>query len=202
MRIIALLGLLMLSGCMIQLDETVNTMTAEDITAWSLSAEARQGTIVLGSDISRASAVDVVRKMIALDNDPNIERVQLMINSNGGDTSALRTIYNAIRLSEKPVDTINVGNCYSAACAIFAAATGKRYAFANAHFMVHKPQAVGGLSRRYSEILDFEVEFFETVLKDSGLPAHWFPLTEKDQYFTAQEGKTFGFVDEVVETLP
>ncbi len=200
------LGLLMilpLCGCLVSMDETLHApLPVEDLATWAESADAHRGIILLGSDISPAAATQMARKIIALDQDPEIARLMVIINSNGGDTSALRTIYNAMRFTHKPVDTVNVGNCYSAACAIFAGATGKRYAFANTHFMVHRPRAVGGAERRYREVVTFEVDFFQSVLKDSGLPENWFPLTTKDHYFTAQEAQSYGFLDEIVTQLP
>lgn len=189
-------------GCVVRYTDNSSISQSEDVVAWGQSSEARRGYIVLGSDVSRSTAIDITRKMIALDDDENVERICLIINSNGGDTSAFRTIYNAIRFSNKPVDTLNVGNCYSAACSIFAAATGKRYAYPNAHFMVHKPSATGGSVRRYRELIDFEIDFYESVLKKSGLPADWFPLSGRDRYFTASQARTLGFVDEIVEQLP
>ena len=196
------LAVLSMGGCLFSMDENLHAPPLEDVSAWADSADARRGMILLGSDISPAAAITLARKIVALDQDPEVERLLVVINSNGGDTSALRSIYNAMRFTRKPVDTVNVGNCYSAACAIFAGATGKRYAFAKAHFMVHRPRAVGGADRRYREVLDFEIAFFESVLRDSGLPQKWFPLGSQDHYFTAQEAQEFGFLDEIVTELP
>ncbi|MFC1764407.1 ATP-dependent Clp protease proteolytic subunit [Planctomycetota bacterium] len=190
------------TGCTINYDETVHVQGLEDVTAWEQSTAARRGTIVLGSDIDRESAVEVSRKMIVLAEDPNVTRITMIINSNGGDTSAFRTIYNAMRFSDKPVDVVNVGNCYSAACSIFAAATGNCYAYPNAHFMVHQPQATGYAVRRYQDLVEFEINYYETVLRERGLPDAWFPLTNKDRYFTTQEALDYGFVDKIIETLP
>jgi len=200
---LGLLLLLPLCGCLVSMDETLHApSTVEDITAWAASADAHRGLIILGSDISPEAAISLTRKIVALDQDPQIDRLLVVINSNGGDTSALRSIYNAMRFTHKPVDAVNVGNCYSAACAIFAGVTGKRYAFANAHFMVHRPRAVGGAERHYRDVVAFEIDFFESILRDRGLPESWFPLTTKDRYFTAQQARDYGFLDEIVTELP
>jgi ATP-dependent protease ClpP protease subunit len=66
------------------------------------------------------------------------------------------------------VDTLHISNCYSAACAVFASATGKRYACENAHFMVHRPQMIYGPSRDFKDMLDFEVQAYEAIIKKGG----------------------------------
>jgi ATP-dependent Clp protease, protease subunit len=202
-RQILLLCVLLVSGCAVSVSEDTHVQSNETLEQWSHSAEADRGYIVLSSSVSAQMALDAVKKIIALDSDPNVQRITMIINSNGGEAGALRTIYNAMRLSHKPVDTMNIGNCYSAACAIFAGATGTRYACKDSHFMVHSPKLVSGSERKYEDVLNFEVSFFEKAIRaHSHLPEAWFPLTSKQRFFSAQEALQYGFVDELIETFP
>lgn len=200
---ILVLCVLALAGCAVSVKEDTYLPDNETLDQWCRSAEAHRGYIILGSQVSPPMAAETIKKIVTLDEDPNVLRITVIINSNGGEASALRTIYNAIRLTEKPVDTVNIGNCYSAACAIFAGATGKRYACKSSHFMVHSPQVASGSARKYKDVLDFEVSFFESAVKAEGrLPESWFPLTHENRFFTAEEALEYGFVDELIDRLP
>lgn len=202
-RQMLLLCVFLVAGCAVTVSEDTQVQSNETLEQWRRSPEAGRGYLVLSSSVSAQMALDAVKKVVALDSDPNVQRITMIINSNGGEAGALRTIYNAMRLSHKPVDTVNIGNCYSAACAIFAGATGKRYACKDSHFMVHSPKLIRGSARKYEDVLEFEVSFFQKALRaHSHLPDEWFPLTSKHRFFSAQEALKYGFVDEVIETFP
>lgn len=202
-RQMLLLCVFLVAGCAVTVSEDTQVQSNETLEQWRRSPEAGRGYLVLSSSVSAQMALDAVKKIVALDSDPNVQRITMIINSNGGEAGALRTIYNAMRLSHKPVDTVNIGNCYSAACAIFAGATGKRYACKDSHFMVHSPKLIRGSARKYEDVLEFEVSFFQKALRaHSHLPDEWFPLTSKHRFFSAQEALQYGFVDEVIETFP
>jgi ATP-dependent Clp protease protease subunit len=129
-----------------------------------------------------------------------VDRITLLINSLGGEAAAFRVIHNALRLTHKQVDAVNIGNCYSAACAVFASGTGKRYAYANSHFMVHRPQMPNGVPKEVKDMFDFEVQTYESVIKRQGhLPGEWFPLSDKDRFFTAQQALEYQFVDQIID---
>ena len=204
MKRMLVLGGLLLAGCAINFNAAIEVRNDPDFTNWQHSPAARQGYIFITGRIERNQAARVANQIIALDQDHKIYRITLVINSDGGETPGFRAIYNAIRMTTKPVDALNIGNCYSAACGIFAAATGRRMAYRNTHFMVHRPTIHGVLLRgRYKEMVDFETDIYEAVLKDAGrLPKQWFPLTAEMHFFTAQEAKEYRFVDTVVESLP
>ena len=207
MRILALAGCLMVSGCMAfsSVEGTVplESRPPQDISAWMDSSEAHRGYIFLCEELERGAATDVAAKIVALDQEAGVERITLVLNSFGGEVSAWRMIHNAMRLTAKPVDTVNIGNCYSAACAIFASATGRRYTYENAHFMVHKPEMLYPSGGRYKEIVDFETQAYEGTLRNKAdLPSEWFPLTGKERYFNSHQALQYRFVDKVIDRLP
>jgi len=192
-----------LAGCAMSVEETTSMHTMPlDINEWIGSPAAAKGCIFIHEGIDPILAQEIADKILALDQRPDVQRITLMINSFGGQAVAFRVIYNCLRLTHKPVDTVNLGNCYSAACAVFASATGMRYACENAHFMVHRPQLVGP-SKGLKDLLDFEVKTYEATLKKGGsLPAEWFPLTEEKRFFTAQQALQYKFVDRIITGLP
>ena len=208
MRLTIVLGAcLMVSGCMmfssVEGTPPVTREAPRDISAWTESAEAAKGFISISEYLDSGLAQEVADKILTLDQRPEVARISLLINSLGGEAVAFRVIHNALRMTEKPVDVVNIGNCYSAACAVFASGTGVRYAYANTHFMVHRPQMPYGTPREIKDMLDFEVQAYESALRRRGhLPAQWFPLTDKERFFTAQQALEYRFIDRIIEGLP
>jgi ATP-dependent Clp protease, protease subunit len=194
----------MLAGCAMSVEETTSVHPVPlDINEWVGSPEAARGCIFLQEDIDPLLAQEIADKILALDQRQDVQRITLMINSFGGQAAAFRVIHNCLRLTHKPVDTLNIGNCYSAACGIFASATGKRYACENAHFMVHRPEMVYGSQKDLKDMLDFEVQTYEAIIKKGGgLPVEWFPLTDKKRFFTAQQALEYKFIDRIVTHWP
>jgi ATP-dependent Clp protease protease subunit len=204
---LSLVACLMVSGCMmfssVEATPPETSQAQPDISAWTESAEASAGCIFINGYLDGTLAAEVADKVLTLDQRKDVERITLLVNSLGGEAAAFRVIHNALRLTRKPVDTVNIGNCYSAACAVFASGTGKRYAYANTHFMVHRPQMPNGVPRDVRDMLDFEVQTFESTIKRQGaLPAEWFPLTDKDHFFTAQQALEYKFIDQIIEGPP
>lgn len=204
LSILLCLMLLVLTGCSMSVHETTHIrQNFQTMAEWLKSPAAQRGYIFVSGEITRDLAEDTTDKIIALDEVNSIDRITLLINSNGGGTASFRVISNAIKLTQKPVDAVNMGNCYSAACAIFAAATGKKSAYPNAHFMVHKPQTAGPKKNELEDLLDFETRTYESVVRqDADLPDNWFPLTRQSRFFTAQEALDYKFIDAIVEDGP
>jgi len=206
MRLTMVLGTcLMVSGCTMfsSIDSTPPAVREEprDISEWTESAEAAKGCIFINEYLDSRLAQEVADKIMALDQCKEVDRITLLINSLGGETVAFRVIHNALRLTQKPVDVVNIGNCYSAACAVFASGTGKRYAYANTHFMVHRPQMPYDTSKAVREMLDFEVQMYEASIRKGGhLPAEWFPLTHRERFFTAQQALEYRFIDQIINS--
>lgn len=199
---ILFLGLLSLAGagCVSVVQTHQETIVTPDYQSWSQGLDAQRGIVRLSGRVDEFSAQDLTRKLLILDEAETPERISIYINSNGGETNGYRAILNAMRESSKPVDVIVVGNCYSAACAILQCATGRRRAYANAHFMVHAPAMDSGGCGGFEQALAFERRLYDEILRQrSQLPQDWFPLGRKMRFFTSQEALTYGFIDEVVE---
>ena len=201
LRTVGCVVLVSAAGCSITYNENYdNPIQPFSIEQWQNSASAHKGIILLCEELNNVVAERITQQIVTLDADPAIERIRILINSNGGYTQAMRHIENALHLTTKPVDAINIGNCYSGACAILASATGKRMAYPNTHFMIHKPMPAYGGARTYDSILTFETQRYEAILKrDTRFPGDWFPLTEKERFFTPQEALQYGLIHAIVE---
>jgi ATP-dependent Clp protease protease subunit len=89
-----------------------------------------------------------------------------------------------------------------------AGAKGKRFCLPNARIMIHQPLA--GMQGTAEEILIHATEFKKTkrklneiLMKHSGQTLDAIEKdTDRDRFMSAEEGVTYGLVDQVVERMP
>ena len=191
-----------LSGCMVISQSSREVIVTLDHRAWAEGPEAKAGTIRLFGFIDAATAADVSTKLAILAERADVERIRLLIACNGGEASSCRAIVNAIRAARHPVDGMVVGNCYSAAAAILQVTTGRRSAYANAHFMVHGPRVPESEDRGMADLTHFEAMYYTDIVRSRAtLPPGWFPLSaEVLHFFTAEEALRYGFIDDIVSS--
>ena len=162
--------------------------------------------VFLEGVIDDVAANNIVMKLLYLQSEKRNQEISLYINSPGGYVSSTLAIYDTIQFLDSPVATYAIGLAASGAALLLAGGTkGKRFALPHAKIMLHQPAGeVGG------QAADIEIAARE-VLKDKETLLRIFsehtgqPLdkireeTERDRYFTAQEARDYGLVDEVLE---
>jgi ATP-dependent Clp protease protease subunit len=102
-----------------------------------------------------------------------------------------------------------MGVAASAAAILLAAGTkGKRFILPHAKVMIHQPwsQGTGGQASdveiKMRELLRYRDWLNEILARHTGQSRETIEKeTERDRYFTAQEAKDFGMVDEVLTRL-
>ena len=109
---------------------------------------------------------------------------------------------------ECPVSTYCLGLAASGGAILLAGGTkGKRYALHHSKIMVHQPWGqVGGqvsdIEIQATEILKDRQRLNQILAKHTGRPMEQIEAeTERDRYFSAQEAKEFGLVDDVLLKL-
>src|SRR5438093_8865211 len=109
---------------------------------------------------------------------------------------------------ESPISTYCIGIAASGAAIIMAGGTkGKRYALPNSKVMIHQPWGqVGGqisdIEIQATEILKERHRLNEILAKHTAQPLDRIEKeTDRDRFFTAQEAKDFGLVDEVIQKI-
>ena len=119
--------------------------------------------------------------------------------------TATLAIYDTMQFLECPISTYCMGLAASGAAILLAAGTkGKRYALPHSKIMIHQPWGqVGGqvsdIEIQANEILKDRHRLNEILAKHTGQPIEQIETeTERDRYFTAQEAKEFGLVDDVL----
>ena len=147
-----------------------------------------------------------IQKLLFLQYENRTQEIHMYINCPGGSVSATLAIYDTMQFLECPIATYCMGVAASGAAIILSAGTkGRRYALPNSKIMIHQPWGQVG----YGQVSDLEIEAKE-MLKDrarldeilarhTGQPVEMINKeTERDRYFSPQEAKDFGLVDEVL----
>jgi ATP-dependent Clp protease protease subunit len=148
----------------------------------------------------------VIQQMLYLQYENRTQEIHFYINSPGGSVTATLAIYDTMQFLECPIATYCMGIAASGAAILLAAGTkGKRFALPHAKVMIHQPwsQGIGGQASdveiEMREILKEKKRLNEILAKHTGKPLEVIEAeTERNRYFTAQEAKEFGLVDDVL----
>jgi ATP-dependent Clp protease protease subunit len=159
--------------------------------------------------ITDMTANIVIQQMLYLQYENRTQEIHFYINSPGGSVTATLAIYDTMQFLECPVSTYCMGMAASGAAILLAAGTkGKRFALPHAKVMIHQPwsQGIGGQASdveiEMREILKEKKRLNEILARHTGRPlAQIEAETERNHYFTAQEAKEFGLVDDVLTKI-
>ncbi len=161
--------------------------------------------IFLAGVINEMSGIETVMKMLYLQYENRTQDIHFYISSPGGAVTATLQIYDTMQFLECPVSTYCLGLAASGGAILLAGGTkGKRFALKHSKIMVHQPWGqVGGqvsdIEIQANEILKDRARLNEILSKHTGRPvADIEKETERDRYFSAQEAKEFGLVDDVL----
>jgi len=164
-----------------------------------------QRIIVLGQEVDDPIANRICAQLLLLSAEDPHRDISLYINSPGGSVTAGMAIYDVMQLIPNDVATLGMGLAASMGQFLLTAGTpGKRFVLPNAEVLLHKGSAgIGGsaadievqaerLQRMTRRMLQITAErtgrTVEQVDRDS----------LRDRWFTAEEAKDYGFVDEVL----
>jgi ATP-dependent Clp protease, protease subunit len=149
-----------------------------------------------------------IQKLLFLQYENRNQEIHFYINCPGGSVSATLAIYDTMQYMECPISTYCMGMSASGAAIILAAGTkGKRFALPNSKVMIHQPWGqVGGqvsdIEIQATEIMKERHRLNEILAHHTGQPIDRIEVeTERDRFFTAQEAKDFGLVDEVIQKI-
>jgi ATP-dependent Clp protease protease subunit len=164
------------------------------------------GSNVYEPIINDLTANLVIQQLLYLQYENRTQEIHFYINSPGGSVTSTLAIYDVMQFLECPIVTYCVGMAASGAAVLLAAGTkGKRYCMANATVMIHQPWSQGG----YGQASDVEIEALEILRKKrrlneilaqhTGKPLDMVAAeTERNNYFSAEQAKSYGLVDDVL----
>ena len=156
--------------------------------------------------ITDMTANVVIQQMLYLQYENRNQEIHFYINSPGGSVTATLAIYDTMQFLECPIATYCMGMAASGAAILLSAGTkGKRFALPHAKVMIHQPwsQGIGGQASdveiEMREILKEKKRLNEILAHHTGRPLDQIEAeTERNRYFTANEAKEFGLVDDVL----
>lgn len=169
----------------------------------------KERVIFLVGPIDDYVANVVVAQLLFLEADNPEKDISLYINSPGGVVTAGLAIYDTMRFIKPDVSTICVGQACSMGSFLLAAgAKGKRYILPNSRVMIHQPSGgaqgqASDIAIQAKEILYLRSRLNAELAANTGQPIEKIELdVERDYFMAAEEAKTYGVVDAVIDQRP
>jgi ATP-dependent Clp protease protease subunit len=167
----------------------------------------RDNIIFVGTPIDDTIANLVIAQMLFLEAEDPERDILLYINSPGGSITAGMAIYDTMQFIRPDVQTYCLGQAASMAAVLLAGgAKGKRFSLPNSRVVIHQPWIQGGLAGQATdidiharELLRTRERLNEILAKHTGQPLKRIQDdTERDYIMTAEQGKEYGIIDDVI----
>lgn len=167
----------------------------------------RERIVFLVGPVNEQSASLIVAQLLFLEADNPDKDIFFYINSPGGSVYDGFAIYDTMQFIKPDVSTLCTGFAASMGTFLLTAGQrGKRYALPNARIMIHQPSGGGQGTAADIEIQAKEVLYLRSRLnaitaERSGRSIDEIERdTDRDNFMSAQEAKTYGLIDDVLET--
>ena len=166
----------------------------------------KDSIIFIGTPIDDQIANLVIAQMLFLEAEDPDKDILLYINSPGGSITAGLAIYDTMQFIKPDVQTICIGQAASMAAVLLAAgAKGKRFSLPNARIVIHQP-LMSGLAGQATDIDIAAREILRMRERLNDILVHHTGQTEKriqddterDYIMTADQGKEYGIIDDVI----
>jgi ATP-dependent Clp protease protease subunit len=161
--------------------------------------------IYLGTGIDAGVANALVAQLLHLDAENSERTINLFINCEGGDPSAMLGVYDTMRYIKAKVATTCVGQAVAVGAVLLAAgAEGMRAALPHARVVLHQPAGQGrgtipDLILAADEIVRVRADIEAILSRHTGQTAEALRAdTDRDRVFTAEAAKDYGLIDHVM----
>ncbi|HIW98875.1 MAG TPA: ATP-dependent Clp protease proteolytic subunit [Candidatus Nesterenkonia stercoripullorum] len=162
--------------------------------------------IYLGTAIDSGVANAVIAQLLHLEAQSVDTAVDLYINCEGGDPSAMMAIYDTMQYIKAPVATTCVGQAFGVGAVLLAGgAPGRRAVLPHTRIVLHQPAMSTGrapipdLILNADELVRVRGEIEGVLSRHTGQAVETLRRdTERDRVFTAAEALSYGLVDEVL----
>jgi ATP-dependent Clp protease protease subunit len=169
----------------------------------------KERIIFLTGPIDDGVAALVCSQLLFLESENPSKDISMYVNSPGGIVTSGLAIYDTMEYIRPNVSTVCMGQAASMGSLLLMAGTvGKRFSLPNARIMTHQPS--GGFQGQASdieihakEIIDLRRRLNGIYEKHTGKSLKQIEkIMERDTFMTAEDAKSFGLIDEVVESRP
>jgi len=161
--------------------------------------------LVLGTEVGDSVANQVIAQLLYLEGQDPHKDIWLYINSPGGSVTSGMAIYDTMQFIEPDVGTICMGlGASMGQFLLCAGAAGKRFSLPHARILMHQPlggvqgvaadiaiqaEQMAHVKRQMADLIaNHTGQTIEQILEDS----------ERDRWFTAEEAKDYGIIDDVI----
>jgi ATP-dependent Clp protease protease subunit len=182
--------------------DAVSYQRTREMTIDELLLENR--VVFLVGEITHVSAARVMMQMLYLEDQRRGQDINLYINSPGGSLDDTLAVYDTMQFLTSDIATFCIGRAYSGGAVLLCAGCpGKRHILPHAKVMIHQPY--GGVTGHTTDIqiqaeqiIKAKQTLNEIIAEHTGQTVDRVAKDgERDRYFTAQEAKEYGLVDEV-----
>ena len=156
--------------------------------------------------INDAVASLVTAQLLYLESEDPKKEISLYINSPGGLVTAGLGIYDTMQYVKPEVTTLCIGQAASMGSFLLASgAKGKRFSLPNSRIMVHQPSAgfqgqATDIEIHANEVMSLKKRLNEIYSQHTGKSVDEVKLAlERDNFMSAENAKTFGLIDKVVD---
>ena len=163
--------------------------------------------VFLGSPVDDGIANLIIAQLLFLQMSDPKKDIHFYINSPGGSVTAGLAIYDTMQFMTCDVNTYCIGQAASMGAVLLCAGTkGKRYALPNSNIMIH--QVLGGAEGPASDVeirvrymLKLKQRLNQIISKHTGKAVDQVEKDcDRDNFMSAEEAKSYGLVDEVVQS--
>lgn len=166
--------------------------------------------IYLGTAIDAGVANTVIAQLLHLESANPTSPINLYINCEGGDPSAMLAIYDSMQYVKAPVATTCVGQAFAAGAVLLAGGEpGHRAMLPHTRIVLHQPAlntgrgSVPDLILHADELVRVRAEIEHVLSRHTGQSiATLRQDTDRDRVFTAEAARQYGLVDEVLQSRP
>lgn len=162
--------------------------------------------VFLNGEVNDDTASIICSELLFLESEDPSKDIYLYINSPGGSVSAGLAIYDTMNFIKCDVSTICMGMAASmGAFLLSSGAKGKRLCLPNAEVMIHQP--LGGTQGQATD-MEIAVKHIKRLkdnlnrilAENTGRPLdEIIKETDRDNWFSAIEAKSFGLVDSIIK---
>jgi ATP-dependent Clp protease protease subunit len=168
-----------------------------------------QRIVYLGTAIDAGVANALIAQLLHLDSSSPGTEINLYINCEGGDLSAMLAVYDTMWFIRSPVATTCVGEAIAAGAALLAAgAPGRRAALRHARIVLHQPAgqgrgAIPDLILQADELVRIRADIEEVLSEHTGQSVETLRRdTDRDRIFTAGQARDYGLIDAILTGPP
>ncbi|MHB1986736.1 MAG: ATP-dependent Clp protease proteolytic subunit [Acidimicrobiales bacterium] len=166
----------------------------------------KERIVFLGTQVDQSSANLICAQLLLLEAEDAERDVYVYINSPGGSVTDGLAIYDTMQFVRCDVSTICLGLAASMGQFLLCSGTpGKRFALPHSRILMHQPSGqmqgqAADIAIQAEQIIYLKRMMAERISFHTGQPVERIEAdSDRDRWFTAEEAKEYGFIDQVID---